>query len=54
MVRELIGADSRFFAPAEEREDVTTTDHNYSDNSKLSQAIARGAKGAYWDLLRER
>jgi tryptophan 2-C-methyltransferase len=54
MVRELIGADARFFAPAEEPEDSTSTDHNYGDNSRLSQAIVQGARGAYWDLLRER
>jgi len=53
LVRELVGADARFFAPADDS-GGPSTDHNYSDNRGLSQAIAQGARGAYWDLLRPR
>jgi radical SAM superfamily enzyme YgiQ (UPF0313 family) len=54
LVREMIGDDTRFFAPAEDAGDSTSTDHNYSDNSMLTQAIQHGARGAYWDILRVR
>jgi radical SAM superfamily enzyme YgiQ (UPF0313 family) len=54
LVRELIGSDPRFFAPADDGGDSASTDHNYSDNSALTQAIERGARGAYWDILRSR
>jgi radical SAM superfamily enzyme YgiQ (UPF0313 family) len=57
LVRELIGEDPRFFPPQDDRASdhaVTTGDHNYSDNRALVQAIAAGARGAYWDLLRTR
>jgi radical SAM superfamily enzyme YgiQ (UPF0313 family) len=53
LVRDLIADDKRFFAPALE-EDISTqsTDHNYNDNLELTNAIAQGARGAYWDILR--
>ncbi|MEW6749783.1 MAG: radical SAM protein [Candidatus Latescibacterota bacterium] len=44
----LIGGDPLFFyAPA-----GADRDYNYSDNQVLVQAIARGYRGAYWDILR--
>ena len=57
LVRELIGDDPRFFPPQDDEandSDATAGDHNYSDNQELVQAIAAGARGAYWDLLRAR
>ena len=57
-VRDLIAGDERFFEPADpaefhrERSDGEG-DHNYNDNRALTDAIAGGARGAYWDLLRQ-
>lgn len=46
---ELIGADERFyFAPLGERRD-----YNYNDNRLLVVAISKGARGAFWDILRQ-
>jgi len=53
MVRELIAGDTRFFEPALEKTDGESTDHNYNDNRPLLDAIAAGARGAYWDILRQ-
>jgi radical SAM superfamily enzyme YgiQ (UPF0313 family) len=59
LVRELIGPDERFFKPQEEvprEEDVASSlagDHNYNENLALGEAIAAGARGAYWDVLRK-
>ena len=59
LVRELIGDDPRFFPPEEEilEGDPPPTaeqgDHNYNANDALVQAIAGGARGAYWDILRQ-
>ena len=50
LVRDLIAGDERFFPPAEEA--GGGGDHNYNDNSALADAIAAGARGAYWDILR--
>jgi hypothetical protein len=52
LVREAIAGDARFFPPNDEF-DQQGDDHNYSDNQALTQAIARGARGAYWDILRQ-
>ncbi len=55
LVRELIGDDPRFFPPEEEagpRETPAAGDHNYNANRGLIDAIAAGARGAYWDILR--
>jgi radical SAM superfamily enzyme YgiQ (UPF0313 family) len=49
LVAGLIGDDPRFFAPAGESD--AGRDHNYNDNAPLIEAIAAGARGAYWDLL---
>jgi radical SAM superfamily enzyme YgiQ (UPF0313 family) len=55
-VRELIGDDPRFFAPEEEVPGAlerSSSDHNYNANQPLADAIAAGARGAYWDILRK-
>ena len=53
LVRHLIADDPRFFPPAEAApEGHADGDHNYNANEPLSRAIASGARGAYWDILR--
>lgn len=49
LVREIVGDDRRFFFS-----DPTHAErnYNYSNNAVLVEAIARGARGAYWDILR--
>lgn len=57
LVRELIAGDPRFFPPQEEspaNAAEVAGDHNYNDNHALVDAIASGARGAYWDILRHR
>ena len=49
LVRDIIGGDERFFAPVEEQ---SAENYNYNDNTVLVEAIRRGARGAYWDILR--
>ncbi len=55
LVNDLIGDDPRFFPPAEEADDGVSSsgDHNYNENRDLVAAIAAGARGAYWDILRQ-
>ena len=57
LVRDLIDGDQRFFEPADDTDPVTETapsgDHNYNDSHELVNAIAAGARGAYWDILRK-
>ena len=57
LVRDLIDGDQRFFEPADETGPATETassgDHNYNDSDELVSAIANGARGAYWDILRK-
>lgn len=56
LVRDLIGDDPRFFPPEEETgggEASLVGDHNYNANRALIEAIAAGARGAYWDILRK-
>ncbi len=53
LVHNLIGGDERFFKPMLEVRDSQSTDHNYNDNTALCEAIAAGARGAYWDILRK-
>ena len=58
LVRDLIGGDKRFFEPASENnrkesEDGDAADYNYNENEILTQAIQKGARGAYWDILRQ-
>ena len=55
---DLIGGDKRFFEPASENDqkeskDGDATDYNYNENEILTQAIQKGARGAYWDILRQ-
>jgi radical SAM superfamily enzyme YgiQ (UPF0313 family) len=57
LVRDLIAGDQRFFEPEEELPLTETAgtrgDHNYNANQALSDAIRAGARGAYWDILRQ-
>jgi len=48
-VRDAIGGDKRFFEPVCEQGEEN---YNYSQNVVLTQAIENGARGAYWDILR--
>ncbi len=53
LIKDLIAGDARFFEPMAEQPDAAATDHNYNDNTELVEAIRRGARGAYWDILRQ-
>ena len=58
LVKDLIAGDKRFFEPTEPAtlqadENVQLTDHNYNDNMELVEAIQKGRRGAYWDILPE-
>ncbi len=58
LVRDLIGGDQRFFAPTDQTDSETsetrdTANYNYNENRPLVQAIRKGARGAYWDILRQ-
>lgn len=48
-VREQVGGDPRFLFldPAQ-----TGANYNYNDNTALVKAIAKGYRGAFWDILR--
>jgi radical SAM superfamily enzyme YgiQ (UPF0313 family) len=48
-VEELVDGDRRFFFPTAE---AGTEAYNYSDNERLVEAIQKGYRGAYWDILR--
>ncbi|HUT30618.1 MAG TPA: radical SAM protein [Sedimentisphaerales bacterium] len=55
LVNDLIAGDARFFGPLEEAdaaEQAVPTDHNYNENVALAEAIRQGARGAYWNILR--
>jgi radical SAM superfamily enzyme YgiQ (UPF0313 family) len=56
LVREMVAGDERFFEPAEEAHEALAREpgcgYNYNDNAPLERAIAAGARGAYWDILR--
>jgi len=58
LVRGLIGDDERFFPPPPDEDHATyrgggeSGDHNYNENTDLVEAIAAGARGAYWHILR--
>jgi hypothetical protein len=45
----LVGDDRRFFFFDPSRPDQN---YNYNANQRLSEAIAAGYRGAYWDILR--
>lgn len=52
LVRDLIGDDPRFFPPTEDADgEAEAKDHNYNANQALIDAVAGGARGAYWDIL---
>ena len=53
LIKDLIAGDKRFFEPMAEQPDAEATDHNYNDNRELVEAIRGGARGAYWDILRQ-
>lgn len=53
LVRDIIAGDRRFFEPMDESIPEDKSDHNYNDNAALVEAISKGAKGAYWDILRK-
>lgn len=48
LLRDMIGGDQRFFYAAA----APDRDYNYTNNDILENAIARGYRGAYWDILR--
>jgi radical SAM superfamily enzyme YgiQ (UPF0313 family) len=48
----LIAGDPRFFFLGEAGADAAAAGYNYNDNRELEEAIAAGARGAYWDVLR--
>ena len=57
LVQDLIASDKRFFGPMvesalEAAETNLSADHNYNDNTELVEAIKKGARGAYWHILR--
>jgi hypothetical protein len=56
LICDLIGGDTRFFAPADDDgpAKAAETGYNYNENTALIDAIAQGARGAYWDILRRR
>ena len=58
LVRDLIAGDQRFFEPAiypkqEKTGNGDLTDYNYNKNLPLIRAVQKGARGAYWDILRQ-
>ena len=58
LICDLIGPDTRFFAPTPETSSAkgkagAPADHNYNDSTELQKAIKNGARGAYWDILRQ-
>jgi len=46
---QLVAGDRRFFFPTPE---AGAESYNYNDNQRLVEAIQRGYRGAYWDILR--
>jgi len=49
LLDDLIGDDRRFFFFDPSRPD---RDYNYDGNQRLVDAIGKGYRGAYWDILR--
>ena len=48
-IAELIGGDERFFFATRNNQE---SGYNYNQNQVLVEAIKRGYRGAYWDILR--
>ncbi len=46
---DLVADDPRFLFPLREK---VSSNYNYNDNEVLKAAIAKGHKGAFWDILR--
>jgi len=58
LIRDLIAGDKRFFGPMTESvkeasQSNLSADHNYNENMQLVEAIKKGARGAYWHILRQ-
>jgi len=49
LVAELVADDPRFFFADTRKKD---RNYNYNENLPLVEAIAKGHRGAYWDILR--
>jgi hypothetical protein len=49
LLDQLIGDDKRFFFFDPSRPEKN---YNYNANQRLSEAIQKGYRGAYWDILR--
>ena len=49
LIRELTGGDERFLTLADPGD---TDSYNYADDEHLAELIRQGARGAYWDILR--
>lgn len=49
LVSDLIGNDSRFFTASPES---VQQNYNYNENKELVEAIKKGYRGAFWDILR--
>jgi len=49
-IQDLISGDSRFFFAGTE---PLEKNYNYNDNTILIQAIKKGYRGAFWDILRQ-
>ena len=48
-LHEMVGDDPRFLLG---RRTEANLNYNYNDNPELTEAIKRGHRGAYWDILR--
>jgi len=48
-LHEMVGDDPRFLLG---RRTDANLNYNYNDNPELTEAIKRGHRGAYWDILR--
>ena len=58
LVKDLINGDQRFFEPATEADlqaskSDDASDYNYNENVLLTQAIEKGARGAFWHILHQ-
>jgi len=58
LLKDLIGSDKRFFLSTDralpQADSIdSTANYNYNDNTVLVEAIRKGARGAYWDILRK-
>ncbi|MFH1570267.1 MAG: B12-binding domain-containing radical SAM protein [Gemmatimonadota bacterium] len=51
LIAELVGGDERFFFECP-TPTAAARSYNYNANQPLQQALARGYRGAYWDILR--